>query len=119
MAAAQPAFSPVDALLHAWATNNRIDIYLIENVPEEAWRAKPPNGKGRDIASLFVHMHKCQADVAEERVWIRTPRCRRKRGRRGLFQSRCLVGAAAGKLGRLWMRAAAEGFNYRWQNPRF
>ena len=57
MAAAQHAFSPVDALLHAWATNNRIDIYLIENVPEEAWRAKPPNGKGRDIASLFAHMH--------------------------------------------------------------
>ena len=57
MAAVQPAFEPVDALLRAWATNNRIDVYLIENVPEEAWRAKPPNGKGRDIASLFAHMH--------------------------------------------------------------
>jgi uncharacterized damage-inducible protein DinB len=55
--AVQPAFEPVDALLRAWATNNRIDVYLIENVPEEAWRAKPPNGKGRDIASLFAHMH--------------------------------------------------------------
>ena len=58
MATAQPAFEPVDAMLRAWATNNRIDVYLIENVPEEAWRAKPPNGKGRDIASLFAHMHK-------------------------------------------------------------
>lgn len=57
MATAQTAFEPVDALLRAWETNNRIDVYLIENVPEEAWRAKPPNGKGRDIASMFAHMH--------------------------------------------------------------
>jgi hypothetical protein len=55
--AAERAFSPVDALLQAWATNNRIDVYLIENVPDEAWRAKPANGKGRDIASLFAHIH--------------------------------------------------------------
>jgi len=57
MAAVQFAFEPVDAMLRAWATNNRIDVYLIENVPDEAWRAKPPNGKGRDIASLFAHLH--------------------------------------------------------------
>ena len=57
MAAAQPAFQPVDALLYAWGTNNRIDAYLIENVPDAAWRATPPNGKGRDIASIFGHLH--------------------------------------------------------------
>ena len=50
-------FQVVDALLHAWATNNRIDTYLIGNMPDEAWRAVPPGGKGRDIASLFGHMH--------------------------------------------------------------
>jgi uncharacterized damage-inducible protein DinB len=57
MATEQSALEPVDALLRAWATNNRIDAYLIENVPDEAWRAKPPGGKGRDIASLFAHIH--------------------------------------------------------------
>jgi uncharacterized damage-inducible protein DinB len=50
-------FQPVEALLHAWATNNRIDTYLIENLPDEAWRAAPLNGKGRDIASIFAHIH--------------------------------------------------------------
>lgn len=41
----------------AFATNNRINEYLIRNVPDEAWRAQPPNGKGRDIASIVAHMH--------------------------------------------------------------
>ncbi len=46
-----------DALLVAFATNNRIDEYLIRNLPDEAWRASPPNGKGRDIAAICAHMH--------------------------------------------------------------
>ena len=50
-------FSPTDAILHAHATNNRINTYLIRNLPEEAWRATPPGGKGRDIASIAAHMH--------------------------------------------------------------
>jgi hypothetical protein len=29
-------------MITAFATNNRINIYLIENVPEEGWRATPP-----------------------------------------------------------------------------
>jgi hypothetical protein len=66
MATAQSAFEPLDALLRAWATNNRIDVYLIGNVPEEAWRAKPPNGKGRDIASMFAHMHNVRL------MWLRS-----------------------------------------------
>jgi uncharacterized damage-inducible protein DinB len=46
-----------EALVAAYATNNRINEYLILNLPEEAWRAVPPGGKGRDIASIFGHMH--------------------------------------------------------------
>ncbi|MGA9354612.1 MAG: DinB family protein [Terriglobales bacterium] len=46
-----------DALLAAFDTNDRINQYLIENLPAEAWRAEPPNGKGRDIASIVAHMH--------------------------------------------------------------
>jgi hypothetical protein len=30
------------ALLNAFNTNNRIDQYLIDNLPPAAWKAKPP-----------------------------------------------------------------------------
>ncbi|HTR27371.1 MAG TPA: DinB family protein [Terriglobales bacterium] len=50
-------FVLTDALLAAFDTNERINQYLIENLPAEAWRAEPPAGKGRDIASIVAHMH--------------------------------------------------------------
>jgi uncharacterized damage-inducible protein DinB len=50
-------FVLVDALLDAFDTNDRINHYLIDNLPAESWRAEPPNGKGRDIASIVAHMH--------------------------------------------------------------
>ena len=48
---------PADALLKAFDTNNRINLYLIQNLPEDAWRAKPPDGKGRTVAAMVAHMH--------------------------------------------------------------
>ena len=50
-------FNAIDALLNAHATNNRINLFLIENVPDAGWRAKPAGGKGRDVASIVAHMH--------------------------------------------------------------
>jgi len=50
-------FVIADALICAYATNNRINLYLVHNLPEEAWKAKPPGGKGRDVASIVAHMH--------------------------------------------------------------
>ena len=47
----------VDALLAAYATNNRINEFLIRNVPDAAWRLKPPGGKGREIAAMVAHIH--------------------------------------------------------------
>lgn len=56
---AKPAapFVLADALLAAFDTNDRINQYLIENLPAEAWRAEPPQNKGRDIASIVAHIH--------------------------------------------------------------
>jgi uncharacterized damage-inducible protein DinB len=45
------------ALLSAFDTNNRINQYLIEHLPAEAWNAKPPDGKGRTVAAIVAHMH--------------------------------------------------------------
>src|SRR5947207_14241614 len=50
-------FALADAMLHAHATNNRINVYLIQNLSDEAWNAKPPGGKGRSIASIMAHIH--------------------------------------------------------------
>jgi uncharacterized damage-inducible protein DinB len=50
-------FVLADSLIAAYSTNNRVNVYLVRNLPEEAWRAKPPEGKGRDVASIVAHMH--------------------------------------------------------------
>ncbi len=58
-AIAQPTFASQlpAALLNAFDTNNRINQYLIDNIPPEAWKAKPPEGKGRTAAAIVAHMH--------------------------------------------------------------
>ena len=50
-------FDIADRLLAAFETNNRINEYMIRNVPVETWDAKPPGGKGRSIAAIVAHMH--------------------------------------------------------------
>jgi len=45
------------ALLNTFAINDRINRYLIDNLPAEAWRAEPPGGKGRTAAAIVAHMH--------------------------------------------------------------
>jgi len=57
MAKMAPPFDLKASLLSAFAINNRIDRYLLENIPAEAWFAKPPEGKGRTIAAIAVHIH--------------------------------------------------------------
>lgn len=57
MATKSKPFVLVDALLEMYAANNRITRYLIENLPEEAWRAEPPGGKGRTVAAIAAHIH--------------------------------------------------------------
>jgi uncharacterized damage-inducible protein DinB len=55
--AAPIAFSLSQALLTSFDTNDRINGYMIENLPAEAWRAEPPENKGRTIAAIVAHMH--------------------------------------------------------------
>ena len=50
-------FSLPQALLTSFDTNNRINVYMIENLPTQAWRAEPPAGKGRTIAAIVAHLH--------------------------------------------------------------
>jgi len=54
------------ALLNALDTNNRINLYLIENLPPAAWNSKLPDGKGRSIAAIVAHMHNVRV------MWLKT-----------------------------------------------
>ena len=50
-------FSLAEGLLTAFDTNDRINQYMLENLPDEAWRADPAGGKGRTIAAIVAHIH--------------------------------------------------------------
>jgi len=52
-----PPFKPSEALLSAFDTNERINQYLLENLPVLSWRANPPGGGGRTIAAIVAHVH--------------------------------------------------------------
>src|SRR5512135_834446 len=45
------------SLLSALATSERINQYLLEGLPAEAWRAEPPGGEGRTVAAIVAHVH--------------------------------------------------------------
>ena len=45
------------SLLESYAVNERINQYLLENLPDAAWNIAPPGGKGRTIAAIAAHMH--------------------------------------------------------------
>jgi uncharacterized damage-inducible protein DinB len=51
------SFEAPSAILEAFAINDRINQFLLDNVPAEAWRADPPTGKGRTVAAIVSHMH--------------------------------------------------------------
>jgi uncharacterized damage-inducible protein DinB len=55
--AALADFSLPQALLTSFDTNDRINQYMIENLPSEAWRAEPTGGKGRTVAAIVAHLH--------------------------------------------------------------
>ena len=46
-----------ESLLRAFATSERINQFVLENLSEAAWRADPPGGKGRTIAEIVAHIH--------------------------------------------------------------
>jgi uncharacterized damage-inducible protein DinB len=45
------------SLLNAFAINDRINHYTIDGLPADAWRAQPPEGKGREVAAIVAHIH--------------------------------------------------------------
>ncbi len=98
------AFSLAEALLTAFDTNDRINQYMIENLPAEAWRAEPPEGKGRTIAAIVAHMHNVRvmwlkAAAKESKIPDQLERSRvtPSQAVKGLDQSRAALSAVLQK----------------------
>ena len=54
-----------EMLIDAWRTNNRVTVYLIENLPPELWAMNIPGSSRRTIRSLAAHIHNARC------MWIK------------------------------------------------
>jgi len=54
-----------EMLIDAWRTNNRVTVYLIENLPPELWSMSIPGSSRRTIRSLAAHIHNARC------MWIK------------------------------------------------
>jgi uncharacterized damage-inducible protein DinB len=55
-----------DMLLDAWRTNNRVTVFLVENLPLELWEAKVPGAPRRTVRTIAGHIHNARC------MWIKT-----------------------------------------------
>src|SRR5258708_10215205 len=61
----QSQFDQRDMLLDAWRTNNRVSVFLVENLPDELWLAKVPGAPRRTIRMIAGHIHNARC------MWIK------------------------------------------------
>ncbi|MEJ2371145.1 MAG: hypothetical protein P8Y07_09900 [Gemmatimonadales bacterium] len=54
------------ALIDTWRTNNRVTVYLFENLPEEVWPEKVPGAPRRTVRMIAGHIHNCRC------MWVKT-----------------------------------------------
>ncbi len=57
---------PTAMLLDAWRTNNRVTIFLLENLPLELWAATVPGAPRRTVRMIAGHIHNSRC------MWIKT-----------------------------------------------
>ena len=55
-----------DMLLDAWRTNNRVTVFLVENLPKELWEATVPGAPRRTVRMIAGHIHNARC------TWIKT-----------------------------------------------
>ena len=55
-----------DMLLAAWRTNNRVTVFLFEQLPPELWRAPVPGAPRRTVRMIAGHIHNARC------MWIKT-----------------------------------------------
>src|SRR5882762_10458620 len=55
-----------DMLLSAWRTNNRVTVFIAENLPRELWGAAVPGAARRTVRMIAGHIHNARC------MWIKT-----------------------------------------------
>ena len=55
-----------EAILAAWRTNNRITLFLFENLPADLWALTVPGAPRRTIRMIAGHIHNARC------MWIKT-----------------------------------------------
>ena len=54
-----------ESILSAWETNNRVTIFLVDQLPREVWEAAVPEVPRRTVRGIAAHLHNSR------RAWIR------------------------------------------------
>lgn len=60
------SFDPHQAIIQTWRTNNRITIFLLENLPEELWSRVVPGAPRRTLRMIAGHLHNTRC------MWIKS-----------------------------------------------
>jgi uncharacterized damage-inducible protein DinB len=55
-----------DTILNTWATNNRVTVFLVEQLPPGLWDATIPGAPRRTIRMIAGHLHNVRC------MWIKT-----------------------------------------------
>ncbi len=53
------------AILTTWRTSSRVTAFLIENLPDEVWRAAIPGAPRRTVQMIGGHLHNCRC------MWVK------------------------------------------------
>jgi len=48
----------LDQILNTWRVHNRINLYLLEEIPKTGFDAVPYGSRGRNVAEQFSHIHR-------------------------------------------------------------
>ncbi|HEX4899738.1 MAG TPA: DinB family protein [Pyrinomonadaceae bacterium] len=62
----QSALDQRDSLLDAWRSNNRVTVFLVENLPQDLWGATVPGAPRRTVRMIAGHIHNARC------MWIKT-----------------------------------------------
>jgi uncharacterized damage-inducible protein DinB len=54
-----------DAVVAAWKTNNRVTMFLFENLPSELWAMRVPGTSRRSVRMIAAHIHNARC------MWIK------------------------------------------------
>ncbi len=58
----------LEELLEAWRTNNRINLFLIDQISDEGMTCTLSKRGGRDVAGQFAHLHNMRIYLLEGRA---------------------------------------------------